>query len=407
MTLDNRLYVSRSADSNSFEFTVTYDSISNAVDPNVDATWLKQTGKTTTGNSVKYKYSIDSFGAAPDIGHISFYAEGSLQVFNVVKIQSVTPIWQDTYYGFSSMKEAYWLVNGRFNTVYSGIAYSTNEAASICVSRIVESQIELDNVENLDGTVPLGGLFFCALTDSNGIVKAAWDFIYDWSYDSSERDEMLTNFWSDRFSMHMPIQISLYPSDFTEYSVVFTYDDHTTYPMFVSTFITGSINSIRTPIYIQPGKNVTKIEVKVDDAVLHTYDKLVCSDWTLIWIAANGGIETMPIETNLYKTDSFERTTFEQKSNNLYPAEFAKRNLTTTITTEYSFSTIWLTDEQSEFLASNLFNSNYVWLHDNKSNKDISVLVKNSSAEHKKFENGRQLVRYDVTLEESKNKVVR
>lgn len=407
MTLDNRLYVSRSADSKTLSFTVTYDSISNAVDPNVDVTWLTQTGKTTTGNSVKYTYSIDSFGAAPDIGHISFYAEGSLQVFNVVKIHRVTPIWQDTYYEFSSMKEAYWLVNGKFNTVYSGIAYSPNQAASICVSRIVESQVEFDLPPNLENAKSLGGLFFCAITDSNGIVKAAWDFIYDWSYYIPDiRKPMLSNFWSNRFSKTMPFQVSIYPSNDSEYALVTTYEDNTTSTFYFSSFGIG-INSVRSYVVEYPNKKIKKVEVKLDNELYNTYDEIVCSDWTLIWIAANGGIETMPIETNLYKTDSFERTTFEQKSNNLYPAEFAKRNLTTTITTEYSFSTIWLTDEQSEFLASNLFNSNYVWLHDNNSNEDISVLVKNSSAEHKKFENGRQLVRYDVTLEESKNKVVR
>ena len=119
-----------------------------------------------------------------------------------------------------------------------------------------------------------------------------------------------------------------------------------------------------------------------------------------------GGHDAFMIEGNVKVVDNIDRDQYTQNARNTNPSSFAKTTIQSRISTTYELSTGWLTDEESEILASQLMPSPQVFLH-NKTSLYIptAVNIVDTSVEHKKFKNGKQLNRYTITVEESQTKL--
>lgn len=136
------------------------------------------------------------------------------------------------------------------------------------------------------------------------------------------------------------------------------------------------------------------------------YDLTHCGEWALYYLNKMGGHDAFMIEGNVKVVDNIDRDQYTQNARNTNPSSFAKTTIQSRISTTYELSTGWLTDEESEILASQLMSSPQVFLH-NKTSLYIptAVNITDTSVEHKKFKNGKQLNRYTITVEESQTKL--
>ena len=136
------------------------------------------------------------------------------------------------------------------------------------------------------------------------------------------------------------------------------------------------------------------------------YDLTHCGEWALYYLNKMGGHDAFMIEGNVKVVDNIDRDQYTQNARNTNPSSFAKTTIQSRISTTYELSTGWLTDEESEILASQLMSSPQVFLH-NKTSLYVptAVNIVDTSVEHKKFRNGKQLNRYTITVEESQTKL--
>lgn len=161
-------------------------------------------------------------------------------------------------------------------------------------------------------------------------------------------------------------------------------------------------------------RGINSIAFKHGEKHFYEYDLSYCGNGCLYYRNRFGGWDVFLIEGNISRTDSFSKDQYTKFGLNYLRNSWNKVTDTNTITVAYEMSTGWLTDDEAERLSYHLLSSPVVYFKpfDNEryeydSGSLISVNITNSNAEYKKFRNGRNLIRYTITMEESKQKRVR
>ena len=207
------------------------------------------------------------------------------------------------------------------------------------------------------------------------------------------------------------------------------YDDAATFSI-VDTEKNGNVNIrtlskpstpfvMRTDIFY----DTKKLEYKQDDEVIFSYDMDHCGLGAFIYRNRFGGWDSFLIEGNIIKTDNYTKLNYRTKGeyNQMYDFRNSKymdekHTDNVSINTTYEAYTGWLSDEEAERLVFHLLSSPIVYFQDlNKENQlydtDQSTLIPirltASSAEYKKFRNGRRLVNYSMKFEKGNIEKVR
>ena len=162
-----------------------------------------------------------------------------------------------------------------------------------------------------------------------------------------------------------------------------------------------------------------------DDEILFTYDMTHCGPGALIYRNRFGGWDSFLIEGNISKTDNYTKQNFRRKGdyNSSYVTDHygyfvnEKRTSDVDINATYEAYTGWLTDDEAQRLAFHLLSSPTVYFQDftktdNEYDTDpllsfVPVRITASSAEYKKFRNGKRLVNYLITFEKSNTEKVK
>ena len=171
--------------------------------------------------------------------------------------------------------------------------------------------------------------------------------------------------------------------------------------------------------------DVKTLVYRKDDEILFTYDMTHCGPGALIYRNRFGGWDSFLIEGNISKTDNYTKQNFRRKGD--YNATYVtnhygyfvneKRTIDVDINSTYEAYTGWLTDEEAERLAFHLLSSPVVYFQDFTKTDDeydtdpllslVPVRITASSAEYKKFRNGKRLVNYLITFEKSNTEKVK
>ena len=129
-----------------------------------------------------------------------------------------------------------------------------------------------------------------------------------------------------------------------------------------------------------------------------------CGDYAIYYINRYGGADSFLVENKVVEKDNYTINTYTtfldegvEREDNRYMNE---------ITHSYEISTGWLTDEQSDRVAKHLFSSNYVYLHNLKTDTIIPVDITDTSVEYKTFKNERKLINYNIKLKDSNKKII-
>lgn len=240
-----------------------------------------------------------------------------------------------------------------------------------------------------------------------GVLDATFKYWNDWSTTNRRYDytRSLNDPINGRGCDNMIIPFCVYYDDAATFTIVETEKNGNVNTYTLST--PTSPFSFRDSIWY----GVKTLEYRQDGEVLFSYDMDHCGPGALIYRNRFGGWDSFLIEGNIIKTDNYTKQNFHYRGEYNYHYTFMdKMTDSVDINTTYEAHTSWLTDEQAERLVFHLLSSPIVYFQDfNEENQlynqdrtvmgMIPVRLTNSSAEYKKFRNGKKLVNYTITFE--------
>lgn len=131
------------------------------------------------------------------------------------------------------------------------------------------------------------------------------------------------------------------------------------------------------------------------------YSVTACGDVALYYLNAAGGWDAFLIRGKVLRTDKMTQGDYYKSFDNR-TIEFGKSRWLNEVRPSWELHTSYLTDNQAERLVRNLLPSTQVYLHDLVDNVYYPVVITDTSAEYKTYENqGNKLVAYTIKVEGS------
>ena len=324
------------------------------------------------------------------------------------------PIYQDKKHIFASSDSLvhYTITDANDNLLYEGSAYRKpgQEKAFIYINRIVSSNINIKDISDPSLSWVNGYATFTAVVKevalNNTIYRTTYRFVYNWDYESGA--------YTATVNINFPVVTEISPND----SIPISYWVDDTAPQISARYhfpdgtnstvnldqtgvITNDINTINIQSSINRTALVSSdsVDIMVGDEIINTYHTTSCNRYTLYYYNKRGGVDVMPLNGGLTKAEDFDRTVFNIEYENSSKSNIAKKVINNNITTKYTATTRFMTDEQAARFAKHFLSSPAVMLHDNVDDETYSVILDENSAEYKTFKsNGRQFNQYTFTF---------
>lgn len=320
------------------------------------------------------------------------------------------PIYQDLKHTFASSDSLvhYTITDANDNLLYEGSAYRKpgQGKAFIYINRIVSSNINIKDIAGPSLSWVNGYATFTAVVKevalNNTVYRTTYRFVYNWDYESGA--------YTTTENINFPVVTEISPNDMIpisywvgdtvpQISAKYHFPDGT--ESTVNLDQTGAITNDINTISIQSSINRTalvssdSVDIMVGDAIINTYHTNSCNRYTLYYYNKRGGVDVMPLNGGLTKSDDFDRTVFNVEYENSSNSNIAKKVINNNITTKYTATTRFMTDEQAARFAKHFLSSPAVMMHDNVDNETYSVILDENSADYKTFKsNGRQFNQY-------------
>ena len=320
------------------------------------------------------------------------------------------PIYQDIKHTFVSSDSLvrYTITDANDNLLYEGSAYRKpgHEKAFIYVNRIVSSNINIRDIVGPSLSWVNGYATFTAIVkeigSNNTVYRTTYRFVYNWDYESGSytTTENINFPVTTEISPNDTIPISYWVGDTApQISAKYHFPDGTesTTNLDNTGVITNDINTINIQASINRTALVSSdsVDIMVGDAIINTYRTTSCNRYTLYYYNKRGGVDVMPLNGGLTKAEDFDRTVFNIEYENASKSNIAKKVINNNITTKYTATTRFLTDEQAARFAKHFLSSPAVMMYDNVDDETYSVILDENSAEYKTFKsNGRQFNQY-------------
>ena len=324
------------------------------------------------------------------------------------------PIYQDKKHTFASSDSLvhYTITDANDNLLYEGSAYRKpgQEKAFIYINRIVSSNINIKDISDPSLSWVNGYATFTAVVKevalNNTIYRTTYRFVYNWDYESGA--------YTATVNINFPVVTEISPND----SIPISYWVDDTVPQISAKYhfpdgtnstvnldqtgvITNDINTINIQSSINRTALVSSdsVDIMVGDEIINTYHTTSCNRYTLYYYNKRGGVDVMPLNGGLTKAEDFDRTVFNVEYENSSKSNIAKKVINNNITTKYTATTRFMTDEQAARFAKHFLSSPAVMLHDNVDDETYSVILDENSADYKTFKsNGRQFNQYTFSF---------
>ena len=320
------------------------------------------------------------------------------------------PIYQDKKHTFASSDSLvhYTITDANDNLLYEGSAYRKpgQEKAFIYINRIVSSNINIKDIADPSLSWVNGYATFTAVVKevaiNNTVYRTTYRFVYNWDYESGAytATENINFPVTTEVSPNDTIPISYWVGDtIPQINAKYHFPDGTesTVNLDQTGVFTNDINTINIQASINRTALVSSdsVDIMVGDAIINTYHTTSCNRYTLYYYNKRGGVDVMPLNGGLTKAEDFDRTVFNIEYENSSKSNIAKKVINNNITTKYTATTRFMTDEQAARFAKHFLSSPAVMLHDNVDNETYSVILDENSADYKTFKsNGRQFNQY-------------
>ena len=320
------------------------------------------------------------------------------------------PIYQDIKHTFASSDSLvhYTITDANDNLLYEGSAYRKpgQEKAFIYINRIVSSNINIKDISGPSLSWVNGYATFTAVVKevalNNTVYRTTYRFVYNWDYESGA--------YTLTVNINYPVVTEVSPNDMIpisywvgdtvpQISAKYHFPDGTesTTNLDYTGVITNDINTINIQSSINRTALVSSdsVDIMVGENIINTYHTTSCNRYTLYYYNKRGGVDVMPLNGGLTKAEDFDKTVFNIEYENSSNSNIAKKVLNNNITTKYTATTRFMTDEQAARFAKHFLSSPAVMLHDNVDDETYSVILDENSVEYKTFKsNGRQFNQY-------------
>ena len=320
------------------------------------------------------------------------------------------PIYQDLKHTFASSDSLvhYTITDVNDNLLYEGSAYRKpgQEKAFIYINRIVSSNINIRDIAGPSLSWVNGYATFTAVVKevaiNNTVYRTTYRFVYNWDYESGEytATENINFPVTAEVSPNDSIPISFWVGDTVpQISAKYHFPDGTesTVNLDQTGAITNDINTINIQASTYKAALISSdsVDIIVGDEIINTYRTTSCNRYTLYYYNKRGGVDVMPLNGGLTKSEDFDRTVFNVEYENSSNSNIAKKVINNNITTKYTATTRFMTDEQAARFAKHFLSSPAVLMHDNVDDETYSVILDEKSAEYKTFKsNGNHFVQY-------------
>ena len=330
------------------------------------------------------------------------------------------PIYQDIKHTLASSDSIvhYTITDANDNLLYEGSAYRKpgQAKALIYINRIVSSNINIKDISDPTLSWVNGYATFTAVVKevalNNTVYRTTYRFVYNWDYESGA--------YTSTVNINYPVTTEVSPNDLIpisywvgdtipHISAKYHFPDGTNSTVELD-HIGVTTNDINT-INVQSSINRTalissdSVDITVGDEIINTYHTNSCNRYTLYYYNKRGGVDVMPLNGGLTKSEDFDRTVFNVEYENSSKSNIAKKVINNNITTKYTATTRFMTDEQAARFAKHFLSSPAVMLHDNVDNETYSVILDENSADYKTFKsNGRQFNQYTFAFSLTQNK---
>lgn len=372
---------------------------------------------------------------------IRFYDVNDTKNYVIVKviqgnIDGYNSIWMDDLYYPKSRDDNgnyyYRLVNQKNNVEYfEGVSTKpTNwggEIGGIDIPRLIDEHLHslllsgsLSDWSNMLESYITVDIYNMTENGYPGVLDATFKYYNDWSRFEKRYDytRSLNDPINGKGCDNMIIPFCVYYDDAATFSIVDTEKNGN-----VNTY---TLSKPSTPFAMRTNSfyDTKKLEYKQDNEVIFSYDMDHCGPGAFIYRNRFGGWDSFLIEGNIIKTDNYTKLNWRRKGE--YNQEYSINTLkyidekvtdSVNIDTTYQAYTGWLSDEESERLVFHLLSSPIVYfqnLHKENQVFDtdplldlIPIRITTSSADYKKFRNGKKLVNYLITFEKSNTEKVR
>ena len=332
------------------------------------------------------------------------------------------PIYQDLKHTFASSDSLvhYTITDASDNLLYEGSAYRKpgQEKAFIYINRIVSSNINIKDITGPSLSWVNGYATFTAVVKevalNNTIYRTTYRFVYNWDYESGAytATENINFPVTSIVSPNDSIPISFWVGDtIPQISAKYHFPDGTNST--VNLDQTGVIANDINTINIQASKykaaliSSDSVDILVGDEIINTYRTTSCNRYTLYYYNKRGGVDIVPLNGGLTKSEDFNRTIFNVEYENSLNSNIAKKVINNNITTKYTATTRFMTDELAARFAKHFLSSPAVLMHDNVDDETYSVILDEKSAEYKTFKsNGNHFVQYTFSFSLTQTKKV-
>lgn len=320
------------------------------------------------------------------------------------------PIYQDLKHTFVSIDSLvhYTITDVYDNLLYEGSAYRKpgQKKAFIYVNRIVSSNINIKDIAGPSLSWVNGYATFTVVVkevaSNNPVSRRTYRFVYNWDYESEAytATENINFPVVTEISPNDMIPISFWASDsIPQISAKYHFPDGTesTVNLDNTGVITNDINTINIQASTYKAALVSSdsVDIMVGDEIINTYHTNSCNRYTLYYYNKRGGVDIIPLNGGLTKSEDFDRTVFNVEYENSSKSEIAKKVINNNITTKYTATTRFMTDEQAARFAKHFLSSPAVMMYDNVDDETYSVILDEGSADYKTFKsNGRQFNQY-------------
>lgn len=372
---------------------------------------------------------------------VRFYDANDTTNYVIVKviqgnIDGYNSIWMDDLYYPESRDDNgnyyYRLVNHKNNAEYfEGVSTKpTNwggEIGGIDIPRLIDGHLHsfLFSGSSSDWSNMLDSYLtvdIYNMTENGypGVVDATFKYYNDWSRFEKRYDytRSLNDPINGKGCDNMIIPFCVYYDDAATFSIVDTEKNGN-----VNTY---TLSKPSTPFAMRTNSfyDTKKLEYKQDNEVIFSYDMDHCGPGAFIYRNRFGGWDSFLIEGNIIKTDNYTKLNWRRKGEynqgySINTLKYIDEKVTDSVNidTTYQAYTGWLSDEEAERLVFHLLSSPIVYfqnLHKENQVFDtdplldlIPIRITTSSAEYKKFRNGKKLVNYLITFEKSNTEKVR
>ena len=320
----------------------------------------------------------------------------------------VGAIWKDIEYDFA-VEDAEYSIEYDGNVIFKGrsVRRPNTRSNKVCINKVCQNYME-NTILKEDGAVSSGyDIKPFILKNEYGTILCSYYFLNDWSYTNKLRNGLLSSPILNERKVYRgqwtPFTVSALGDERVTLKYGVVYDKNATdeYGTLLGSWDNTEYvkNGVVTDYFIVSRRDIDKIDNIYIGPNVWKMEGVCACQWVVYYVNPWGGFDWMPIKGRVVETDNLTAYNITQnyKSGTI---DFGRKRYLTEINKMFQLNTGWLSKEESDRMWY-LTESNTVYLHNLETNQMYSVVIKDTTFEHKERTKLSSRIKYTINVETS------